>query len=137
MVLFDFLYLVVIILSLPLWLKFLFKKKYCLILKHRLSPGINPGNKKRIWIHAVSVGEVKSLGSLIEQLLETYDRDVVLSVTTPSGFEFAKKEYKDIRLQYIQCAEYLKIPPLQLQAVTWTTAHRVLKSIMGKIELSY
>lgn len=101
MVLFDFLYLVVIILSLPLWLKFLFKKEYRLILKHRLSPGINPGNKKRIWIHAVSVGEVKSVGSLIEQLLETYDRDVVLSVTTPSGFEFAKKEYKDINVTVI------------------------------------
>lgn len=101
MVIFDFLYLVVIILSLPLWLKFLFKKEYRLILKRRLSPGIDPGNKKRIWIHAVSVGEVKSVRSLIEQLTETYDRDVVLSVTTPSGFGFAKKEYKDINVTVI------------------------------------
>jgi len=101
MLLFDFLYAVVIILSLPLWLKFLFKKEYRLILKHRLSPEIKPGNKKRIWIHAVSVGEVKSLRSLIEQLPGTYDREVVLSVTTPSGFEFAKKEYMDINIKII------------------------------------
>ena len=101
MLLLDFLYILVIILSLPLWLKFLFKKEYRLILKHRLSPEIKPGKKKRIWIHAVSVGEVKSLRSLIGQLVSTDDRDVVLSVTTPSGFEFAKKEYGDLNVRVI------------------------------------
>lgn len=101
MVLFDLLYSVAIVLSLPLWLKFIFKEEYRQILKHRLAPGIEPGKKKRIWIHAVSVGEVRSVKSLIEQLIKKYDREIVLSVTTPSGFKFAEKEYKDIKIKVI------------------------------------
>jgi 3-deoxy-D-manno-octulosonic-acid transferase len=66
-------------------------------LKHRLSPGINYSKEKRIWIHAVSVGEVRSLKYLIEQLKEKYNKkEIVLSVTTPAGYECAQKEYPDI-----------------------------------------
>jgi 3-deoxy-D-manno-octulosonic-acid transferase len=101
MLLFDFLYLLLIIISLPLWVKLLFKKEYRTILKHRLSPGIEQSGKKRIWIHAVSVGEVKSVRSLIEQLAKKYKQDIVLSVTTPAGFSFAEKEYKDINVNVI------------------------------------
>lgn len=101
MVLFDFLYSIIILISLPLWIKFLFKKEYRDILKHRLSPGIEPSGAKRIWIHAVSVGEVSSVRSLIEQLVDKYEQEIVLSVTTPSGFDFAKKEYNDLNVTII------------------------------------
>ena len=47
---------------------------------------------KTIWMHAVSVGEVRSLKSLIQRLGEK-KQQVILSVTTPSGYEFARKEY--------------------------------------------
>lgn len=98
MVLFDIVYLLVLVLSVPLWARMLFKREYRRILKHRFSPAIEPAARKRIWIHAVSVGEVKSLKSLIERLRQEYDQEIVLSVTTPSGFEFARMEYQDIEV---------------------------------------
>lgn len=101
MALFDFLYSIIILITLPLWIKFLFKKEYRDILKHRLSPAVKASEKKRTWIHAVSVGEVRSVRSLIEQLVDKYDQEIVLSVTTPSGFDFAKKEYNDIDVKII------------------------------------
>jgi len=97
MLLFDLMYLIFLLLALPLWLKFLLKKEYRKILKRRLSPGINYSKEKRIWIHAVSVGEVRSLKSLVEQLKEKYkEKEIILSVTTPAGYECALKEYPDI-----------------------------------------
>ncbi len=97
MLLFDAAYLIFLLLALPLWLKFLLKKEYRKILKYRLSPGINYSKEKRIWIHAVSVGEVRSLKYLVEQLKEKYQgKEIVLSVTTPAGYECAQKEYPNI-----------------------------------------
>jgi 3-deoxy-D-manno-octulosonic-acid transferase len=97
MLLFDVVYLIFLLLALPLWAKFLLKKEYRKILKYRLSPGITYSKEKRIWIHAVSVGEVRSLKYLVEQLKEKYKKkEIVLSVTTPAGYECALKEYPDI-----------------------------------------
>ena len=98
MVLFDFIYSLFIVISIPLWIKFIFKRKYSSIFKRRISPDIKPGIKKRIWIHAVSVGEVKSIKNLIERLNTKFNKEIVLSVTTPSGYEFAKKEYSRIKV---------------------------------------
>jgi len=97
MLLFDLLYLVFLLVALPIWAKFLMKKEYREILKHRLSPHIKSSSQKRIWIHAVSVGEVRSLRYLIDQLKEQYpQKEIVLSVTTPAGYDCACKEYNDI-----------------------------------------
>ncbi|NIM15567.1 MAG: 3-deoxy-D-manno-octulosonic acid transferase, partial [Candidatus Aminicenantes bacterium] len=53
---------------------------------YRLSPAVTPGKQKRIWIHAVSVGEVRSLKHLIVQLKKIYkNTEIVLTVTTPTG----------------------------------------------------
>ena len=97
MLLLDLAYFLIILLYLPLfplWIKFLLKKEYRDILRHRFSPNIKSSNNKRIWIHAVSVGEVRSLKYLIEKLKEKYkNKEIVLSVTTPSGFECAKDEF--------------------------------------------
>ncbi len=99
MLFFDLLYIVIIILTLPFWAKYLFKKEYRTILKYRLSPDIKYSDKKRIWIHAVSVGEVRSLKNLIKKLKEKYkEKEIILSVTTPTGCEFAKKQYKTIKI---------------------------------------
>jgi 3-deoxy-D-manno-octulosonic-acid transferase len=90
--------MIFLLVTLPiLWAKFLFKKEYRSILKHRLSPTICRSDRKRLWVHAVSVGEVRCLRSLIDELKEKYPgKEIVLSVTTPSGFEYAGKEYPDI-----------------------------------------
>lgn len=105
MLFFDLLYFLAFVAALPLWVKFFFKKQYRTILKHRLTPDIEHTDKKRIWIHAVSVGEVRSLKHLIENLNGNSNDnsngnkpEIVLSVTTPSGYEFAKQQYKSIKI---------------------------------------
>ena len=47
------------------------------------------GNRKRILVHAVSVGEVSALRELVPRLVERVD--VVISVTTDTGMAHAKK----------------------------------------------
>lgn len=70
-------------------------------MKQRFLPGIERSERKRIWIHAVSVGEVCSLKSLIERLSGESDKEIVLSVTTPAGFEFARREYRQVNMKVI------------------------------------
>jgi 3-deoxy-D-manno-octulosonic-acid transferase len=97
MLIFDFIYILLLIVCLPLWIKVLLRKEYRTLLKYRLNPGIQPSDKKRLWIHAVSMGEVRSLKHLITQLKETYKtKEIVLSVSTPSGYNCAKEEYPEI-----------------------------------------
>ncbi|HIJ70824.1 MAG TPA: 3-deoxy-D-manno-octulosonic acid transferase [Planctomycetes bacterium] len=51
--------------------------------------------KKCIWIHAVSVGEVNATKSLIPKLKESFgDYEVVISSTTDTGLERAKALYE-------------------------------------------
>ncbi|MCJ7526143.1 MAG: hypothetical protein MUP71_13110 [Candidatus Aminicenantes bacterium] len=95
MVIRDCLYMLLLILSVPFWLKYVLKKNYRRMLKNRLRPQLAVCSERSIWIHAVSVGEVRSLKSLIQQLGEKGHR-IVLSVTTPSGLEFARREYPAI-----------------------------------------
>jgi len=92
MLILDFLYALILLCTFPFWVKYIFKKKYRRLLKDRLRPQIPTCLAKTIWIHAVSVGEVRSLKSLIK-LLGEQKQQVILSVTTPSGYEFACKEY--------------------------------------------
>ena len=44
------------------------------------------GNKKRIWIQAVSVGEVLAIGPLIKQLRQSADIEIILTTTTSTGY---------------------------------------------------
>ena len=48
-------------------------------------------NSKAVWFHAVSLGEVISSSKIVEKILK--DHDVVMSVTTPTGYREAKKIY--------------------------------------------
>jgi 3-deoxy-D-manno-octulosonic-acid transferase len=97
MLILDFLYALILLCTFPFWAKYIFKKKYRRLLKDRLRPQMPTYRDKTIWIHAVSVGEVRSLKSLIRLLTEK-QQQVVLSVTTPSGYEFACKEYLGLRV---------------------------------------
>jgi 3-deoxy-D-manno-octulosonic-acid transferase len=102
MLFFDLLYIIVLLVSLPFWgFKVFFKKEYRRILIHRLSPPVSPpkDGQKRVWLHAVSVGEVRSLRHLIRKLKQAFEgkhTDIILSVTTPSGYQCALEEYPDI-----------------------------------------
>jgi len=95
MLLIDILYILALVISVPVWIKVIIKKEYREILKYRLIPELKPCPRKRIWIHAVSVGEVRSLKVLLYQLKEKYPGvEMVLSVSTPAGYRYAKKEYE-------------------------------------------
>jgi len=64
-------------------------------------PKLVPSKKHRIWLHAVSVGEINVARSIISILLDTYpDIDIVLSTTTPRGYDLAET-LKRPRLQCV------------------------------------
>jgi len=56
----------------------------------------NQPDKKCIWIHAVSVGEVNATRTIVAELKKRLpDYEVVISATTDTGFERAEKLYSD------------------------------------------
>src|SRR5476649_1171139 len=64
--------------------------------RERLQPGCD------LWIHAVSVGEVKIARVLIRSLRETKpDLRIVISATTGTGFNVAKSLLEDERTSII------------------------------------
>ena len=64
---------------------------------------INDSEKYSIWIHAVSVGEVNTSLSLIEELKEKYpEKNILVTTTTVTGSQRLKKIYGDsLNHQYI------------------------------------
>jgi 3-deoxy-D-manno-octulosonic-acid transferase len=60
----------------------------------RLSPP--SANKKRIWLQAVSVGEVLAIGPLIKALQADNSVEIVLTTTTSTGYAEARKRYKEL-----------------------------------------
>ena len=51
--------------------------------------------KKRVWLQAVSVGEVLAIGPLVEALQRNGDVEIVLTTTTSTGYAEAQKRYQD------------------------------------------
>ena len=88
----------------PYWLvKSSARKKLMHALNHRMGRMAHlPEDRPRIWIHAVSVGEVNATRALIEQLAaQRPDLSFVVSTTTQTGFERGTELYgqaDDIRL---------------------------------------
>jgi 3-deoxy-D-manno-octulosonic-acid transferase len=54
-----------------------------------------PG-KRRIWLQAVSVGEMEAIGPLLRQLKATGTTEIVLTTTTSTGYRLAKERYADV-----------------------------------------
>ncbi len=48
-----------------------------------------------IWIHAVSLGELRASVNFIELLRNKFDKKIYLSTTTKTGYNFAKNLYKN------------------------------------------
>ncbi len=58
-------------------------------------------NRRCLWFHAVSVGEVLQLQPLLENISRSQpDLEVVISTTTPTGFDVAKKRYPTTPIFY-------------------------------------
>jgi 3-deoxy-D-manno-octulosonic-acid transferase len=80
-----------------------------------------------IWIHAVSVGEVNLMATTIGQLRAAHpDWQVVLSTTSRTGFELARKKYADLTVFYC---------PLDFSWAVRTAMRRLRPSLLVLAEL--
>ena len=60
-------------------------------------PTKTPG-RRRIWIQAVSVGEIEAIGPLLRGLKESGQSEVVLTTTTSTGYCIARDRYSELCL---------------------------------------
>ncbi|MGH8017791.1 MAG: 3-deoxy-D-manno-octulosonic acid transferase, partial [Opitutaceae bacterium] len=56
--------------------------------------GDPPPGGKRIWIHAVSVGEILAIAPLVERLLSSSRTQIFLTTTTTTGFAVGRDRYR-------------------------------------------
>ena len=59
---------------------------------HRGLPAKRPG-VKRVWLQAVSVGEMLAIAPMLEALAKPGDTEVYLTTTTSTGYKLAKERY--------------------------------------------
>ncbi|MGA1523523.1 MAG: 3-deoxy-D-manno-octulosonic acid transferase [Planctomycetota bacterium] len=94
-----FLCVVVVYAPIGVW-RFLSSRRYRGALRERC--GLVPrtvGDRPVVWVHGVSVGEVKGLGRLITALEQRDPQvEVVVSATTPTGFALARQLYAPRRI---------------------------------------
>ncbi len=93
--LYRLLYLPVFLLSLPHYGSRMLKRGgYGRDLRHRFGrvPRLAPPapGKKRVWIQAVSVGELVAVTPLLQQLAKRPDTEVVLTTTSSTGYTYAQ-----------------------------------------------
>ena len=80
---------------------------------------INQSRAGRVWVHALSVGEVLSAIPLLEALKNEHpSREIVLSVKTATGLDIARKKLKNT-------VHYVLPMPLDF----WWSARRMIKNI--------
>ncbi|MBV9216421.1 MAG: 3-deoxy-D-manno-octulosonic acid transferase [Acidobacteria bacterium] len=73
--------------------------KYSGSLKQRLGslPSFDPGGRKVVWLHCVSVGETNAARPLLYRIKQDYpDLSLVVSTTTKTGQKVAREAFKDI-----------------------------------------
>ncbi len=121
-ILYHFLATLILIITFPLF--HLLKNKGRL--KERLGlnlPDLGESGDGRLWVHALSVGEVLSAIPLLEALKNRYpSREVVLSVKTATGLEVARERLKGK-------VDYLLPMPLDF----WWSVMRMIKNIKPTI----
>jgi 3-deoxy-D-manno-octulosonic-acid transferase len=85
------------------------------------------GERPCLWFHAVSVGEVKLLRPMIEELgRRRPDWDVVISTTTPTGLSVARRDYPDLVTFYV---------PLDFSWAVRRAVARVRPTVLALVEL--
>lgn len=85
-------------------------------------------NRERIWIHAVSVGEVLAALPVLKRLRETFpEREIILSTTTPTG----QKTAYDSARQWVDTIIFF---PLDLPFAIRRALHRISPCILLLME---
>jgi 3-deoxy-D-manno-octulosonic-acid transferase len=86
-----------------------------------------PGNARCIWIHAVSVGEVNLIATLLRELRSAHaECQFVVSTTSRAGYELARKKYADLTVFYC---------PLDFSWAVASAMRRVRPSLLVLAEL--
>ena len=80
------------------------KLSYRIGLWPKLPP--NRDGIRRIWIQAVSVGELSSIGKLLDELIANPEMEVVLSATTSTGLAIAEKKYAGKHIGQRSCRQH-------------------------------
>lgn len=84
-------------------------------------------NRRCVWFHAVSVGEVNLLGPLVEQIGERHAGwECVVSTTTMTGYALARTRYPDLAVFYC---------PLDFSWAVRTAMRRVRPDVLVLAEL--
>jgi 3-deoxy-D-manno-octulosonic-acid transferase len=102
--LYDLLWLLAIVLGSPWWLvRCAAEPRFRRMARARLGDGLPPkrarGDRPRVLIHGVSVGEVKAAQALVRAIEASRpDLEVVVSTTTDTGFDVATKLYPSLRV---------------------------------------
>src|SRR4029079_1200030 len=98
-----------------------FREKLLGLVAHRES------NATCIWVHAVSVGEVNLVAVLIRGLRAAHpDWQFVVSTTSRTGYELARKKYADLKVFYC---------PLDFSWAVRTAMRRIRPTILVLAEL--
>ena len=137
------------LLSLPWWLVQLVRsKKYRAglaerfgFVPHRITTGIREGG---VWIHAVSVGEVLAVSTLVRELRSAFpERSLFISTTTLAGQKLARELFGETQVFFMPLdfgfavRPYLKLlrPGLLVMAETefWPNVLRLAKNRGAKI----
>jgi 3-deoxy-D-manno-octulosonic-acid transferase len=95
------LFLPLMLLALPKYLSRMIKRGgYMAMMRGRFGLGKNLGfplpGTRRIWVHAVSVGELQAIKPVIEDLARMPDTEVVLTVTTSTAYALANDKLKTV-----------------------------------------
>ncbi|MDR3144092.1 MAG: hypothetical protein LBT64_01155 [Puniceicoccales bacterium] len=78
--------------------------------------------KRRLWIQAVSVGEVKALDKLMALLANAGTYEVVLTTTSSTGYELARKLYGDRAL-------FIGLFPFDFWPFSWLAWNKIFPHV--------
>lgn len=95
--LYRLLFLPLLLLALPRYLGRMFRRGgYMEMMRGRFGLGRDLGRPgeglRRVWVHAVSVGELQAIMPIVESLCKRMDTQVVLTVTTSTAYAIARQK---------------------------------------------
>lgn len=79
---------------------------------------VKEGHIKRVWIHAVSLGEVNAIRPLVEKLLAGGGVEIFLTATTSTSYKVARELYSDKVMR-------VSLFPFDFWVFSWVTWNRV------------